>query len=217
MSSVCKDLEPPSPSVVRSKSPRLIDSISIGKKAPSKAPQPLKCSNSNNSNDKNRNKDTKAKVDYSLWKFEPDEGTKRRGRPRKSSPMKEQDMEDVVPDTAIYDSVKKIPCFFAKCTHAYHRPGSSIVERSDRMLVLDSKYDGYTLRTCKKHHEVWKKLASHSRSTCEICRGLNCNDENRFQKKDHSNTEGSTFRICDTCASRQSIVLKLPESNEIQQ
>jgi len=190
----------------RSKSPKLeqntpIAKVSSPKKNVPSSPQksPIQLSDSQT-----------LEMDYSLWSLEAQANHKRRGRPRKSAPMKE--IADVIPDTSIYDSVKKIPCFVSGCTHAYHRPGSSVIERSDRMLVLGNAYDGFTIRTCKKHHEIWKRLTSQAGNTCEICRGLNCNKEDLFQKKNFASTEGKNFCICDKCARRQSVVLKLPSN-----
>jgi len=161
-----------------------------------------------NDEDSTTNSSSSTDIDYSLWSLDSSipANQKRRGRPRKSAPLKE--FEEVIPNIVQFDSVKKIPCFVSGCTHAYHRPGSSIIERSDRMLQLHPEYEDYLIRSCKKHHEVWKKLSSQAENTCEICRGLNCRDE-VFQKRVHSNSDSKIFRICDNCAKRQSVVLKL--------
>jgi len=142
-----------------------------------------------------------------ISKMDESSDSKKRGRPRKSEPMKESS-DVVIMEARAYDSVKKIPCFVIGCGHAYYRPGSSIVERSDRMLALNSKYEGTIIRTCKKHHEIWKRLPQTS-NACEICRGLNCEKNDFFQRQEQNNDNGIKFNICDKCCKRQSLVLNI--------
>jgi len=119
----------------------------------------------------------------------------------------------VIQDHSTYDSVKNIPCFITGCGHAYHRPLSSVVERSDRSLTLNSKYKDYLIRTCKKHHEIWKKFDKTAWNTCEICRGLNNirngSTGNVYERSTRTSTNGTQFNICVLCATRQSYILKL--------
>jgi len=99
-------------------------------------------------------------------------------------------------------SVRRVPCFFASCTHSYRRPNSTIVEFSDRPLVLEDNYNGYTIRSCKKHHDWWRN--AQEKETCEICRGLN---QSIGGLTTYKNKRNVSFHVCGTCAYRQAGVL----------
>eukprot|EP01117_Protostelium_nocturnum_P006155 TRINITY_DN2217_c1_g1_i1.p1 TRINITY_DN2217_c1_g1~~TRINITY_DN2217_c1_g1_i1.p1 ORF type:complete len:355 (-),score=150.10 TRINITY_DN2217_c1_g1_i1:92-1156(-) len=109
-------------------------------------------------------------------------------------------------NSASVSSVRRVPCFYSRCTHSYRRPNSNIVEFSDRPLILTEKYSGYTIRSCKKHHDWWRN--AKERGTCEICRGLNDQDN---PAKTHTNRANTSFHICNVCALRQCDVLGLPD------
>lgn len=103
-------------------------------------------------------------------------------------------------------SVRSIPCFFKNCTYSYKRPGSSIVEISDRPLLLPKKFDGFTIRSCKKHHDKWK-ARDRSGTHCEVCRGLNAERAETFYN--YVNLKNQTFVLCAYCAEKQGLMLQL--------
>jgi hypothetical protein len=43
-------------------------------------------------------------------------------------------------------SVRSMPCFYIGCTYSYKRPGSTIIEISDRALPLSDKFGGAPFR-----------------------------------------------------------------------
>ncbi|PRP89732.1 hypothetical protein PROFUN_00074 [Planoprotostelium fungivorum] len=119
-------------------------------------------------------------------------------------------------------SVRRVPCFYAACTHSYRRPNSSIVEFSDRPLVLSEKYNGYTIRSCKKHHDWWRNANAadlrtrdfpnnKNKAACEICRGLN---DSVGPLRSYTNKRNLTFNICGTCGYRQADVLGIVVSKD---
>jgi len=104
-------------------------------------------------------------------------------------------------------SVRSIPCFHANCTYSYKRPGSNIVEVSDRPVILPAKFDGYTIRSCKKHHDHWRALESVN--CCEVCRGLN-NAEAGFQSpRTYVNDRNMKFLLCLYRAEKQATMLAI--------
>jgi hypothetical protein len=109
-----------------------------------------------------------------------------------------------------HQSVRRIPCFFVDCTHSYRRPNSDVIEYSDRPLVLTGQYDGYVIRSCKKHHDWWRTSKSDKDNTemCEICRGLN---ESDGKMERYENRIGRHFHVCRPCANRQANVLGLQQ------
>ena len=112
-------------------------------------------------------------------------------------------------------SVRSIPCFYFNCNYSYKRPGSTIVEISDRPLILSDKFDGFIIRSCKKHHDRWKSMElpinsnNYNNNICEICRGLNCIDESRYTIEYYNNDQSNKFLLCRPCAERQTKCLGL--------
>jgi len=107
-------------------------------------------------------------------------------------------------------SVRSIPCFYSGCIYNYKRPGSSVMELSDRPLHLPAKYKHFKIRTCKKHQDKWKHI-ERSPGLCEICRGLNSRDGIASK---YTNPESVSFILCLPCAWRQHDILGIePPSN----
>lgn len=110
-------------------------------------------------------------------------------------------------------SVRSIPCFFSSCNYSYKRPGSSIVEISDRPLVLPKKFDGYTIRSCKKHHDKWK--GKEKKGPCDVCRGLNASGD-VHDSQNYVNAKGTVFKLCAFCFGRQESMLELlPQAHPV--
>lgn len=99
-----------------------------------------------------------------------------------------------------------LPCFVNGCTYTYRRPDSHVIRHSDRNLNVHHKYDGYVIRSCKRHVDHWLKRED-DKTSCEICRGLNKEkvDFNKF----YTDRRGLRFFICDVCAVRQAKHLHL--------
>jgi len=150
----------------------------------------------------------KKKTEETVYSDDSDEAQESKKAPASKTP------------TTNSHSVRRVPCFFASCTHSYRRPNSNIVEFSDRPLVLQDKYNGYTIRSCKKHHDWWRNAKDSTpgdgrkerpKGPCEICRGLN---ESISPVKMYSNRRGMQFFICGTCAYRQADVLSIQVSKD---
>jgi len=107
------------------------------------------------------------------------------------------------------NSVRSIPCFYFNCTYSYKRPGSTIIEISDRPLLLSSKFDGYVIRSCKKHHDKWKSMEKLGIRSCEICCGINLEESERSHVQVYTNDKKIDFILCRPCAERQSLTLRL--------
>jgi len=136
---------------------------------------------------------------------EDDSKTKKKKQERRGRPPLIPFNSDV-PQSPI--SVRSIPCFYHLCKYSYKRPGSTILEISDRPLIVTySKYQGYSIRSCKKHSDHWKVLYD-SKETCELCRGLNIDGEDKnIYKFENDNKE--KFYLCRNCSTRQSPILKI--------
>jgi len=105
-------------------------------------------------------------------------------------------------------SVRRVPCYYARCTHSYRRPNSAIVEFSDRPLVLPEKFRGAAVRSCKKHHDWWKAMKEIPGS-CEICRGLNYEEQPTPDIREYKNAKNFSFNLCRVCAQKQALALGL--------
>jgi len=108
--------------------------------------------------------------------------------------------------SASINSVRSIPCFFRHCNFSYKRPNSNITEQSDRPLPLPDKFGSFTVRSCKKHCDQWKKMKADG-MTCEVCRGLNIEEGDMLQT--YANVFMKNFYLCDHCSTAQATALQL--------
>eukprot|EP01119_Soliformovum_irregulare_P022525 TRINITY_DN7734_c0_g1_i1.p1 TRINITY_DN7734_c0_g1~~TRINITY_DN7734_c0_g1_i1.p1 ORF type:complete len:905 (-),score=305.36 TRINITY_DN7734_c0_g1_i1:48-2762(-) len=129
---------------------------------------------------------------------------RRRGRPPRSPSKKKEPkvIREVAPLTA---STRTLPCFYHDCNYSVKRPGS-IIELSDRPLLLPKKFDGSLIPSCKKHQD--KRRIRENEASCEICKGLNCPELHPTLSK-YANEKGNQFVLCDYCFQRHSLALQL--------
>eukprot|EP01117_Protostelium_nocturnum_P017221 TRINITY_DN6982_c0_g1_i1.p1 TRINITY_DN6982_c0_g1~~TRINITY_DN6982_c0_g1_i1.p1 ORF type:complete len:754 (-),score=274.35 TRINITY_DN6982_c0_g1_i1:283-2544(-) len=107
------------------------------------------------------------------------------------------------------NGIRSIPCFHDQCTYSYQRMHSEFTELSDRPLLLPSKFEGYHIRACKKHADVWKQ----SNGLCEVCRGLNSSPSEALKEYNNGFLQ---FLLCKSCSKRQSRMLGLKEEDNIE-